>query len=216
MRGFNESNTPPHHKLRISYVPDPQYFTCINHLILTTAPRGHCYDSPIVQRKLGGFTAIKQRNEVKVAQSHPTLCNPMDYTVQRILQARILEWVAIPSSRGSSQPRDQTQVSPLQVDSLPAEPPGKPIKRRNWASNLRRLKGRATSLKKKKIWWVQRQAALLLRRLQGNLKSSKPSTDLVFYRYVIDVAHDGWFSIEWKSCPWLMIFNCGGQLCPQS
>ena len=103
--------TPPHHKLRISYVPDPQYFTCINHLILTTAPWGHCYDSPIVQRKLGGFTAIKQRSEVKVAQSHPTLCNPMDYTVQRILQARILEWVAIPSSRGSSQPRDQTQVS---------------------------------------------------------------------------------------------------------
>jgi len=43
-----------------------------------------------------------------------------------ILQARILEWVAMPSSRGSSQPRDQTQVSILQVDSLPSEPPGKP------------------------------------------------------------------------------------------
>ena len=35
----------------------------------------------------------------------------MDYTVPGILQARILEWVAIPFSRGSSQPRDQTQVS---------------------------------------------------------------------------------------------------------
>ena len=33
------------------------------------------------------------------------------YTVHGILQARILEWVAIPFSRGSSQPRDQTQVS---------------------------------------------------------------------------------------------------------
>ena len=33
------------------------------------------------------------------------------YTVHRILQARILEWVAMPSSRGSSWPRDQTQVS---------------------------------------------------------------------------------------------------------
>ena len=43
-----------------------------------------------------------------------------------ILQARILEWVAMPSSRGSSQPRDQTQASTLQVDSLPSEPPGKP------------------------------------------------------------------------------------------
>jgi len=35
----------------------------------------------------------------------------MDYTVQGILQARILEWVAFPFSRESSQPRDQTQIS---------------------------------------------------------------------------------------------------------
>ena len=48
---------------------------------------------------------------MKVAQSCPTLCNPMDYTVHEILQARILEWVVFPFSRGSSQPRDQTQVS---------------------------------------------------------------------------------------------------------
>ena len=40
-----------------------------------------------------------------------TLCDPMDYVVRGILQARILEWVAVPFSRGSSQPRDQTQVS---------------------------------------------------------------------------------------------------------
>ena len=50
-------------------------------------------------------------SEVKVAQSCPTLCDPMDYTVHGILQARILEWVAFPFSRGSSQPRDRTQVS---------------------------------------------------------------------------------------------------------
>ena len=37
--------------------------------------------------------------------------NPMDYTVHRILQARILEWASIPFSRGSSQPRDWTWVS---------------------------------------------------------------------------------------------------------
>ena len=40
-----------------------------------------------------------------------TLCDPMGYTVHWILQDRILEWVAIPFSRGSSQPRDWTQVS---------------------------------------------------------------------------------------------------------
>ena len=50
---------------------------------------------------------------MKVAQSCPTLCDPMDYTVHGILQARILEWVAFPFSRGASQPRDQTQVSCL-------------------------------------------------------------------------------------------------------
>ena len=50
-------------------------------------------------------------SEVKVAHLCLTLWNPMDYTVYGILQARILEWVAFPFSRGSSQPRDQTQVS---------------------------------------------------------------------------------------------------------
>ena len=49
--------------------------------------------------------------KMKVAQSCPTLCHPMDYTVHGILQARILEWVAVPFSKGSSQPRDWTQVS---------------------------------------------------------------------------------------------------------
>ena len=48
---------------------------------------------------------------VKGIQSSLTLCDPMDYTVHEILQARILEWVAFPFSRGSSQTRDQTQVS---------------------------------------------------------------------------------------------------------
>ena len=50
-------------------------------------------------------------SEVTVTQVCPTLCDPMDYTVHGILQARILEWVAFPFSSGSSQPRDRTQVS---------------------------------------------------------------------------------------------------------
>ena len=49
--------------------------------------------------------------KVKVAQLCPTLCDPLDYMVHGILQARILEWAAFPFSRGSSQPRDWTQVS---------------------------------------------------------------------------------------------------------
>ena len=52
----------------------------------------------------------------KSPQTCPTLCDPMDYSlpgssVQGILQARILDWVAISSYRGSSQPRDQTHIS---------------------------------------------------------------------------------------------------------
>ena len=49
--------------------------------------------------------------KMKVIESCPTLCNPMDYTIHVILQTRILEWVAVPFSRGSSQSRDWTQVS---------------------------------------------------------------------------------------------------------
>ena len=49
--------------------------------------------------------------KVKVTQSCSTVCDPMDYTVRGILQATILDWVAFPFSRGSSQPRDRTQVS---------------------------------------------------------------------------------------------------------
>ena len=49
--------------------------------------------------------------KVKVAQLCQTLCDLMDYTVHGILQVGILEWVAFPFSRGSSQPRDRTQVS---------------------------------------------------------------------------------------------------------
>ena len=64
-------------------------------------------------RKLFVSTKVNSLNPVKlkVAQSCPTLCDAMAYTVRGILQAKILEWVAFPFSRGSSQPRDWTQVS---------------------------------------------------------------------------------------------------------
>ena len=52
-----------------------------------------------------GSESVKSKSLSRVR-----LCDPMDYTVHGILQARILEWVAFPFSRGSSQPRDRTQV----------------------------------------------------------------------------------------------------------
>ena len=64
----------------------------------------------------GSLDNRKVKVKVLLAQSCLTLCDPMECSplgssVHGILQARILEWVAMPSSRGSSQPRDRTQVS---------------------------------------------------------------------------------------------------------
>ena len=50
----------------------------------------------------------------------------MDYTVHGILQARILEWVAFPSPGDLPNPGIEPRFPTLQMDSLPAEPPGKP------------------------------------------------------------------------------------------
>ena len=63
-----------------------------------------------------GRKVMRNLGEGKVAQSCPTLCDPMDcnllgFSIHGILQTRILEWIAISFSRGSSQPRDRTQVS---------------------------------------------------------------------------------------------------------
>ena len=67
----------------------------------------------------------------KSLQSCPTLWNSMDSSppgssVHGILWARILEWVAMPSSKGSSQPRDLFRLLHWQASSLPLVPPGKP------------------------------------------------------------------------------------------
>ena len=67
--------------------------------------------------------------ESEVAQSCLTLCDPMDCSlpdssVHGIFQARVLEWIAISFSRGSSRPGIETRSPPLQADTLPSQPPG--------------------------------------------------------------------------------------------
>ena len=64
--------------------------------------------------------------EVKVIQSCPTHCDPIDFTVHEILQARILEWIAFPFSKDLPNPGIVPRSPSLQVDSLPTEPQGKP------------------------------------------------------------------------------------------
>ena len=64
----------------------------------------------------GNWKQCRTAGESEVSQSCQTLCNPMDCSlsgssVYGIFQARVLEWIAISFSRGSSRPRNQTQVS---------------------------------------------------------------------------------------------------------
>ena len=70
---------------------------------------------------------LVKKVKVKVIQSCLTLCDPMDYTVHGFLQARILEWVAIASPGNLPNPGIEYRSPTLQLDSLPAEPPGKPM-----------------------------------------------------------------------------------------
>ena len=94
-------------------------------LISYTSSAGevHLFFHLVLQILIFTFVAFSFRNEYysfysesesEVTQSYPALCNPVDCTLpgsslHGILQARILEWVAISFSRGSSQPMDQTQ-----------------------------------------------------------------------------------------------------------
>ena len=69
---------------------------------------------------------------VLVTHLFPILCDPMDSSspgssVHGILQTRILEWVAIPSPGDLPDPGIEPRSPALQADSLPSEPPGKPI-----------------------------------------------------------------------------------------
>ena len=105
------------------------------------------------------------------AKSCPTLCNPMDCSppgssVYGILQARILEWVAMHSSRGSSRPRDQTGVSCMSHHGSP------------W----QRI-GRSNSYKKKLKWLVCQKYMLKI-----------PFLDCFFFLSNIDYLKQKWFS----------------------
>ena len=74
---------------------------------------------------------ILLQNCCSVSQSCWTLCYPMDCGLPASSVLGFSMWVAMPSSRGSSQPRDQTRVSLYllhwQMSSLPLAPPGKPL-----------------------------------------------------------------------------------------
>ena len=103
-----------------------RHFLTSNLQVSTIILTHHCQLKTLQEERVYMQVFSTSLSEVKVAQSCPTLCDPMDYAVHGTLQAKILEWVAFPFSRGSSQPKDQTQVSHIAGGSLPAEPQRKP------------------------------------------------------------------------------------------
>ena len=79
-------------------------------------PRSPALQADSLPSEPPGKISEDAESENEVAQSFPTLCNPVDCSlpgssVHGIFQARILEWVAISFSRGSSRPRNRTRVS---------------------------------------------------------------------------------------------------------
>ena len=108
---------------------------------VATPPEGHWryhvlrvilrLDSPRVRQVASTSIPWPQERYAQLLQLCPTLCDPMDCSppgssVPGILQARILEWIAMPSSRGSSRPRDQTCISCIAGGFFTDESPEKP------------------------------------------------------------------------------------------
>ena len=98
-----------------------------------TAQRMTCPQAASASHHLGQWDALIHLTDgwSEVAQSCPTLCYPMDCSlpgssVHGIFQARVLEWVAIPSPGYLPDPGIEPGSPGLQADALPSEPPGKP------------------------------------------------------------------------------------------
>ena len=124
-------------------------------------------------------------SESEVAQSCPTLCNHMDCSlpgssIYGIFQARILEWIAISFSRGSSQPRDRTPYC-RQTDALPSELPGKPPGR-SWESGrgmgIKRPLQRAQRSQRLVCWGLAQSTGAW--RLAGHLPLCQEDTECQF------------------------------------
>ena len=121
-------------------MPSSHLILCCPLLLLPPIPPSISFPMSQIFAWGGQSTGVS----ASVAQSCPTLCDSMNCSpplscVHGILQARILEWVAMPSSRGSSWPGIEIRFPTLQADSLPSEPPGKP--KNTGAGSLSLLQG---------------------------------------------------------------------------
>ena len=120
------------------------------------------------------------------AQLRTTLCNPMDYSppgpsVHRIFQARILEWVLISSSRGSSRPRDWICISCIGRQVLFCYATWKAQRAKNKWHKKGKKKKKLTQNKSKEIEpksWISSVKRVTLFQLKGNIWHTRPPSEL--------------------------------------
>ena len=131
----------------------------------------------------------RRKVKVKVAQLCLTLCDSMDYTDHGILQARILEWVAFPFSRRSSQPRDRPEVSHIAGGFFPS-----------WATKVTENLEEAS------------RAPLATHLLVCSLVPNRPLTGAGPWPGVGDPCFTGYSRILWWSTILLRLFIAVGEL----
>ena len=107
---------------KLWYIYTMEYYSAIKRNILESVLMRWMKLEPIIQSEVSQKVKCKYCMKVKVTQSYLTLCNPMDYTVPGILQARILELVAFAFSRDLLNPGIESGSPALQVNSLSVEP----------------------------------------------------------------------------------------------
>ena len=135
---FNKSHTthPPHtHTVPYPTPPVPSTYSLRNYL-LWSAWKEYWVQKQIIHLFLQSFQLhiflLKRKWKVKVSQNSgawlcdPVDCSPPGSSVHGILQARVLEWVAISFSRVFSQPRDRTRISCIAGRLFTTEPLGSP------------------------------------------------------------------------------------------
>ena len=138
---------------------------------------------------------------------NPIDCSPTGFSVLGILQARILEWVVIPSSRGSFQSRDQTQVSCIASRFFTAKPPGKPstlsnetlyfLSHHSYPSNPEKL------LKEHDSWVRKRRKGSIRWCLKSQKVQRSPTLESNFdffiylYMHTLLQKEKGWQRMRW-------------------
>ena len=133
-REFFPCGNPHSAKITLPTIAGQQSETRGNVPVKNKARNRHMAETPVASQR-GMLRRRRVCMRTKVLQLYSPLCDPMDYSppgssVHGIFQARILEWVNMPSSTGSSWPKDWTHISSAsflwQGGSLPPASPGKP------------------------------------------------------------------------------------------